>query len=137
MLRTIAIIVAALGIALTLATLVSERTREIGVIRAVGAGRRQIHAAYLGEAALIGLLGTVAGIVCGIFLSMLLTWVVNRAFFGWDHPVQPPMGRAGDDTPLDRPRRPASGTLPRRQGRIDRDLEGGPDGVGWRGTKIR
>jgi putative ABC transport system permease protein len=91
-LRTIAIIVAALGIALTLATLVSERTREIGVMRAVGAGRGQIHAAYLGEAALIGLLGTIAGIVCGIFLSMLLTWVVNRAFFGWTIQFSVPWG---------------------------------------------
>ena len=91
-LRSIAVIVAALGIALTLATLVTERSREIGVMRAIGAGRRQIYGAYIGEACLIGALGTVTGIVCGLGLAMLLTWVVNRAFFGWTIQFSIPWG---------------------------------------------
>lgn len=82
-LRTIAILVAAIGVSLSLATLVMERTREIGIFRAIGASRAQIRLLYLAEAGLLGLFASFIGILCGLGMSMILTWVVNQAFFGW------------------------------------------------------
>ncbi|MGK0184269.1 MAG: putative ABC transport system permease protein [Verrucomicrobiales bacterium] len=82
-LRLIAIVVAALGIVLSLTTLVMERSREIALYRSLGATQRQVIALFLGEGALLGLASSIAGVVCGVILSMVLTWVVNKAFFGW------------------------------------------------------
>ena len=82
-LRTVAIAVAAIGILLALTTLVSERTREIAIFRALGAAPGQIRKTYLTEAGLIGLCSGILGAICGLLLSMVLTWVVNKAFFGW------------------------------------------------------
>lgn len=82
-LRTIAIVVAAIGIVLSLTTLVMERRRDIAVWRSLGAGRRQIAATTLTEAALIGFFASLIGILCGLAMAMVLTWVVNKAFFGW------------------------------------------------------
>ncbi|MFT5469185.1 MAG: putative ABC transport system permease protein [Verrucomicrobiales bacterium] len=82
-LRSIAIIVAAFGVSLSLATLVMERVREIGILRAIGSSRGQVRAIYLAEAGLMGLFASFIGIVCGLGMAMILTWVVNKAFFGW------------------------------------------------------
>lgn len=82
-LRLIAIVVAALGIVLSLTTLVMERAREIALYRSLGATPRQVILLFLGEGALLGLASSIAGVVCGVLLSMILTWVVNKAFFGW------------------------------------------------------
>jgi len=82
-LRSIAIAVALAGIILTLTTLVRERIREIAVLRAIGGSRGQVAASYMTEAGLIGLCSAIVGVVCGIALSVVLTWVVNLAFFGW------------------------------------------------------
>ncbi|MEM7013498.1 MAG: FtsX-like permease family protein, partial [Verrucomicrobiota bacterium] len=82
-LRTIAIIVAIIGVSLSLATLVMERTRDIGIFRAIGASRGQVRMIYLAEAGLMGLFASVIGVFCGLGMAMILTWVVNKAFFGW------------------------------------------------------
>jgi putative ABC transport system permease protein len=82
-LRVIAVIVAMVGIFLTLTTLVSERERDIGVLRAIGASRGQIQAAMLAESGMIGLLAGLLGVAAGLSLSLVLTFVINKAFFGW------------------------------------------------------
>ena len=82
-LRTIAVIVAIVGICLTLTTLITERSRELGVLRAIGASVRQLRKLLLWESAFIGLLAAVVGLASGICLSIVLTGVINRAFFGW------------------------------------------------------
>jgi putative ABC transport system permease protein len=82
-LRTIAVIVALVGIFLSLTTLIIERTRELAVLRAIGASAKQLRRLLLWEAALIGVLASVVGIVSGVCLSTVLTGVINRAFFGW------------------------------------------------------
>ncbi len=82
-LRSIAVIVAVVGIFLTLTTLVTERSRELAVIRAIGGSRAQIRALLLWEAAFIGLVSSLIGILSGLCLSTVLTGVINRAFFGW------------------------------------------------------
>ena len=82
-LRGIAVCVAVIGIFLTLTTLVTEREREIGVLRALGASAWQIQSMVLTESAMIGLLASVLGMVAGLVLSLVLTFVINKAFFGW------------------------------------------------------
>lgn len=82
-LRTIAVIVAVVGICLTLTTLITERSRELGVLRAIGASVPQLRKLLLWESAMIGLLAAVVGLASGLSLSLVLTGVVNRAFFGW------------------------------------------------------
>ncbi len=82
-LRSIAILVAIFGVSLSLATLVMERTRDIGIFRAIGASRGQVRGVYLAEAGLLGLYGSVIGIACGLGMAVILTLVVNKAFFGW------------------------------------------------------
>ena len=62
----LSVIIAALGVVNTLALSVIERTREIGLLRAVGATRRQIRRIVRWEAILVSLLGAVLGIVAGI-----------------------------------------------------------------------
>ena len=57
----IALLVAALGIVNTLSMAILERTREIGLMKAVGARNRDVMVIFLGEAACIGLLGGVIG----------------------------------------------------------------------------
>jgi len=82
-LRVIAIVVAITGILFSLTILAAEREREIGVLRAVGASFRQVLTIFLTEAGLIGLTASICGTVSGAALAMVLTWVVNKAFFGW------------------------------------------------------
>ena len=82
-LRTIAVVVAVAGVLLSLSTLVLEREREIGVLRSQGASRGQIRSLVLAEASMVGLLSSVIGILCGAAMAMILTWVINKAFFGW------------------------------------------------------
>jgi len=91
-LRTISVIVAVLGVSLTLTTLVTEREREIGIMRAIGSSSGQVRRAFLAESALIGLLASLVGLAAGACLAMVLTWVINLAFFGWTVQLRYPLG---------------------------------------------
>lgn len=72
----IAIFVAGIGITNTLVTSVIERTREIGIMRAVGATRGQILGTFLAEGAFIGLLGSLLGLGLARGLAIPAdTWV--------------------------------------------------------------
>ena len=82
-LEFIAIIVAVLGIINSLNALIIERQRDIGIIRAVGAFRRQIEKTTLIEAGMIGFFSHILGLLCGFLLSILLIYVINKQSFGW------------------------------------------------------
>ena len=58
-------IIATIGIANTLSLSVHERTRELGLLRAVGETRRQTRAMIRWEAVLVSVFGTVGGIALG------------------------------------------------------------------------
>ncbi|MGA3169490.1 MAG: FtsX-like permease family protein [Chthoniobacteraceae bacterium] len=89
-LRVIAMLVAIVGIFLALTALVIEREREIGVIRALGGSRGQVRGMLLSEAALLGAVASALGMAAGVCLAMVLTWVANKAFFGWTIELQWP-----------------------------------------------
>ena len=69
----LSIVIAALGIVNTLALSVVERTREIGLLRAVGLTRPQLRSSVRVEAVLIAVYGGVLGIVVGTLLGVALT----------------------------------------------------------------
>ncbi len=69
----VALLVAAVGIANTMQMAILERTREIGLMKAIGASNQAVMAVFLAEASGIGLLGGVAGVV----VSAILNGVVN------------------------------------------------------------
>jgi len=68
----------------TMSTLVAEQTREIGIMRAVGARRRQVALVYLRTTLLLGALGALVGTALGILLSNLLAGFFARAFWAID-----------------------------------------------------
>jgi putative ABC transport system permease protein len=74
-LLALAVIIALIGIANTLALSVHERTRELGLLRAVGMTRRQVRTAIRWEAVLISLLGTALGFV----LAVGSAWGITKA----------------------------------------------------------
>ncbi len=74
---TIALIVASLGIINTMVMSILERTREIGVMKAVGASGRQIQSIFFFEAGVIGVLGGCLGVVLGWLVSRLANWIAN------------------------------------------------------------
>ena len=92
-LEIVAAIVALLSVLGTLAALVLERTRDIGVLRAIGAARTQIVRALLLEGALLALAGLVLGGLTGSLLSAVLVHVLNRESFGWTLTLATPWAR--------------------------------------------
>jgi putative ABC transport system permease protein len=66
----IAVIVSLLGVINTLAMSVIERTREIGVLRALGSSRWQVRRTMLDESLLISAAGAVIGIVVGLAIGI-------------------------------------------------------------------
>jgi putative ABC transport system permease protein len=74
----LALLVAALGVANTMMMAIYERTREIGVLKALGASRREIRAMFTIEAGLIGLIGGFFGLIFGTLLGRLVDWIAHR-----------------------------------------------------------
>lgn len=72
----IALLVAAIGIANTMTMAILERTREIGLMKAVGANNRHVLAIFLGEAAGIGFLGGLGGVLISWGLGQVLNVLV-------------------------------------------------------------
>jgi putative ABC transport system permease protein len=71
-----AIMIAILGISITLALGVFERTREIGLLRAVGMNKRQTRRSVRWEAVIVSTFGAIIGIVVGTFLGVVLSVAV-------------------------------------------------------------
>jgi putative ABC transport system permease protein len=86
-LLALAVIIALFGIANTLALSVHERTRELGLLRAVGMGRGQVRSAVRWESVIIALLGTSLGLAIGLGFG----WALVRALAsqGFDHLAVP------------------------------------------------
>jgi putative ABC transport system permease protein len=65
----IALLASALGVMTTMTTSVVERTKEIGMMKAIGAEDRKIAALFLSEAIIIGILGGLIGYIIGIVIA--------------------------------------------------------------------
>jgi putative ABC transport system permease protein len=76
----IALLVAAIGIANTMTMAILERTREIGLMKAIGATNRDVLSVFLGEAAGIGFVGGFFGVLLGWSAGQVLN-VVALAYF--------------------------------------------------------
>ena len=90
----IAIVVSLLGVINTLAMSVIERTREIGVLRALGASRWQVRSTMLDESLMITIAGSVVGIVTGTLISF--TWLrgLDDVLPGHELPISPAQSRS-------------------------------------------
>lgn len=85
----LSLVIAVLGIVNTLALSVIERTREIGLLRAVGLGRLQLAGVVTVESVLTAVFGTVVGLVVGVGLASVLPRVyadegLDRLVVPWD-----------------------------------------------------
>ncbi len=69
-----------IGLASAMASNVLDRTREIGILRSVGARRRDLRAMFRAEGITIALLGWLLGIPVGYGLARLILWVFERRF---------------------------------------------------------
>lgn len=78
---SIAIVVGGIGIMNTMFTSIRERTREIGIMKAIGAKNLAILSIFLIEAGIIGFLGGIGGTILGVLFAKLIE------FYGQVHPV--------------------------------------------------
>tara|TARA_B100000686_G_C16769928_1_gene964381 strand:+ start:89 stop:1792 length:1704 start_codon:yes stop_codon:yes gene_type:complete len=90
-LEVIAILVAMLGLFNTLVSLVLERKREIGILRFIGAFQEQVKRMIYVEAGILGLIGSIMGLISGVIVSYLLIYVINKQSFGWTIQVHFPI----------------------------------------------
>jgi putative ABC transport system permease protein len=88
-LEAVAIVISVLGVVNALLASVLDRTREIGVLRAIGMLRRQVVAMVVFEGSLIGATGIAGGIVLGLGIGHVLLAYVNVAQTGWYLPFRP------------------------------------------------
>lgn len=86
----VAICIALLGVVNTLFAAVLERTREIGVLRALGAAKNHIRLAVVAEAFLLGALAGGFGVVCGYVLGYVMVTTITSGAFGWIIPFHWP-----------------------------------------------
>ncbi len=80
-LLALAVIIAVIGIANTLSLSVYERTHEFGLLRAVGASRRQIRSIVRMESEITALLGAVQGVVIGVVLGWAVVFALRDEGF--------------------------------------------------------
>jgi len=91
----VSLFVAAIGIANTMVMSIYERTREIGVMKVIGASIRDIRRLFLTEAAVIGVIGGIFGIGLSLFVSFVINdigipFFDMLAFGGMDISYVPP-----------------------------------------------
>jgi putative ABC transport system permease protein len=86
---SIALVVASIGIMNTMLTSVMERTREIGIMKAIGATNKDIMSIFIIEGLLLSIVGGLSGIIIGIFGSQAVAGLLSN------------MGPGGGGIPLE------------------------------------
>jgi putative ABC transport system permease protein len=76
----ISLIVGGVGIANTMYTSVIERTKEIGIMKAVGAKNKDILWIFLIESGLLGIMGALVGVILGYIASNVLVYIVTNLY---------------------------------------------------------
>ena len=75
-LGSISLLVGGIGILTIMIIAVNERVSEVGLLRALGARRTQVLTLFLGEAVVLSALGGLLGLVAGVAISNMLSWLV-------------------------------------------------------------
>ena len=86
-LLSLAVIVSLFGIVNTLALSIHERTRELGMLRAVGMSRRQVRTMVRYEAVITALIGAILGMVLGVLMAALVSRPLADEGFTLSYPV--------------------------------------------------
>jgi putative ABC transport system permease protein len=84
--EAIAIIIAIIGIINTLMVSVLDRTREIGMLRAIGFTKEQIRKVIVSEAGVMGVIAGFFGAVAGVGFTLIITQIMLREVVGWSTP---------------------------------------------------
>jgi putative ABC transport system permease protein len=82
----ITLVGAAVGLMNIMLVSVTERTKEIGLVKAIGGKQRNIRQQFLIESVLISLGGAVFGIVLGVLVGNVMSWIMSTGFvvpWGW------------------------------------------------------
>jgi putative ABC transport system permease protein len=82
-----AILISLFGIANTLALSIHERTRELGMLRAIGMSRRQVRTMIRYEAVITALIGAILGMVLGLIFAALIAQPLKDEGFTLSYPV--------------------------------------------------
>lgn len=83
----ISLLVGGVGILNIMYVVVSERTAEIGLRKALGARQRDIMAQFLVESVLITMIGALIGVIIGVAISYLIAWGAKSYGIAWDFRV--------------------------------------------------
>jgi putative ABC transport system permease protein len=86
----LALFVASIGIVNTMIMAIYERTREIGILKALGSTNGEILRMFMIEAGLIGLLGGIVGVILGWGLGVILNAVIKNYFKSQQVPIDAP-----------------------------------------------
>jgi putative ABC transport system permease protein len=86
-LLALAIVISLLGIVTTLALSIHERTRELGMLRAVGMSRRQVRTMVRYESVITALIGAILGTVLGVIFASLVAVPLADEGFELSYPI--------------------------------------------------
>lgn len=82
-----AVVISLFGIANTLALSIHERTRELGMLRAIGMSRRQVRTMIRYEAVITALIGAILGMVLGLIFAALIAQPLKEEGFVLSYPI--------------------------------------------------
>jgi putative ABC transport system permease protein len=82
-----AVLISLFGIANTLALSIHERTRELGMLRAIGMSRRQVRTMIRYEAVITALIGGILGLILGLIFATLIAQPLKDEGFTLSYPV--------------------------------------------------
>jgi putative ABC transport system permease protein len=86
-LLVLAIVISLFGIANTLALSIHERTRELGMLRAIGMSRRQVRTMIRYESVITALIGAILGMALGVVFAALLAQPLKDEGFTLSYPI--------------------------------------------------
>jgi putative ABC transport system permease protein len=86
-LLALAIVISLLGIITTLALSIHERTRELGMLRAVGMSRRQVRSLVRYESVITALIGAILGTILGVIFAALVSRPLADEGFELAYPI--------------------------------------------------